>query len=123
MIGDESIRLIEAGRSGFRNATLIITWYRVAVVAGGRTRWIPLEEVQDVALSDKVTVHVAVGAESLRFTTSNGVPAEQLAGLIKREVAEARVPNSPRHHPDILQEWCERASERWNARIRLPLTR
>jgi len=119
LIGDETIRFSEEGRSGMRKARLVITWYRVALVTGNKVRWMPLEEVQRVRMSDTATVEVDSGTEQLRFAPSNGTTPEALHSMIAQEVAGARVSNSPRHHPDILQEWCEQSSERYKSGFRL----
>jgi hypothetical protein len=115
LIGDETLRFAEIGRSGMRKARIEVTWYRVALISGGHVRWIPLEEVQQVRLSDKATVEIDAGTEQLRFIPENGITPQGLQQMIAMEVASARVANSQRHHPDILQSWCEHSSERYNS--------
>lgn len=113
----ERVSLTEEGRSGLRQATLAVTQYRVALIVGRHPRWIPLEEVHRVRLTDKVTVSVDAWGESLRFVPTQALGAEALRSKLESEVASARQVNSPRHHPDLLQEWCERSSRQWRSTV------
>ncbi len=116
----ERVSLSISGWSRFRRATLVVTNYRVALITRmiGQVRWIPLEEVEGVH-------HRWFGAHSLVVTSPIEVLTLQKAKhqalgsfeqILESEVAEARKPGATeRHHGDITQEWCDRATEIWDS--------
>jgi hypothetical protein len=111
------------GWSRFRRATLVVTSYRVALITRvpPGARWIPLEEVVDVRRHWR-GVHSLVVASPIEVLTLQKRRRQMLASfqeLLEAEVREARRPGSVgRHHPDITQEYMDRATEVWDSRVR-----
>jgi len=117
----ERVSLSIEGWSRFRRATLVVTNYRVALIArvSPRIRWIPLEEVSTVSRRWRGTWSVLLAAptEVLTLQKSKGQMLASFQELLDSEVREARTAGSQRHHPDITQEWCDRATMVWDSRL------
>lgn len=123
----ERVSLSLEGWSRLRRATLVVTNYRVALVTRfpvRQVRWIPLEDVESVRRRWHGTYSLTITG-SIEVLTLQKARREVLASfgeLLESEVREARAPGGRRHHPDIVQEWCDRSSEVWDsfvARLRL----
>jgi len=108
------------GWSRFRRATLVVTNYRVALVTQipPQVRWIPLEEVSSVTRrwQGAYSIVVAAPTEVLTLQKSKRQMLASFQELLESEVKHARSPGSERHHADITQEWCDRATQVWDSR-------
>ena len=117
----ERVSLSIEGWSRFRRATLVVTNYRVALITRvpPAVRWIPLEEVESGHHHWR-GAHSVIITSSVEVLTLQKAKREMLAmfvQLLEAEVTEARRPGSTsRHHADITQEWCDRATEIWDSR-------
>jgi hypothetical protein len=119
---DERVSLSIEGWSRFRRATLVVTNYRVALITRvpPAVRWIPLEEVSLVTRRWQGAWSVVVTAptEVLTLQKAKGQILASFQQLLESEVKEARTGgNSQRHHADITQEWCDRATTMWDSRF------
>jgi len=127
----ETITLAVDGRSGPRRASLLVTRYRVAVVTRSRrmrTRWIPLEDVSDLATAWRgaPTIHADATVEHLTFSSRSKTKMAEAATVLEREVRIARSPGAQRHDASVTQEWCDRSAQTWDdsfGRIRLWIRR
>ena len=117
----ERVSLSIEGWSRFRRATLVVTNFRVALITRvpPQVRWIPLEEVATVSRRWRGAHSIVVGAptEVLTLQKSKRDMLASFQELLESEVREARCVGSLRHHPDITQEWCDRATQIWDSRV------
>ena len=117
----ERVSLSIEGWSRFRRATLVVTNYRVALITRvpPQVRWIPLEEVATVTRKWHGAHSIVVGAptEVLTLQKSKRDMLASFQELLESEVREARRVGSQRHHADITQEWCDRATQIWDSRF------
>ncbi|HEX9775061.1 MAG TPA: hypothetical protein VGB83_05735 [Actinomycetota bacterium] len=120
MCEGEEILHTAKGSSRERRAWLVTTNYRVALVRGRKraVQWIPLEEVTGVTLR-KRTIWIEAPIEILDFVPATEMRGELLA-VVRAAVGEARVPGSSRHHPELVQQWCDRVTQ-WDSSGRLRL--
>jgi len=117
----ERVSLSIEGWSRFRRATLVVTNFRVALVTQvpPQVKWIPLEEVATVSRRWRGAHSIVVSAPT-EVVTLQKSKRDMLASfqeLLESEVREARRHGSSRHHPDITQEWCDRATQIWDSRF------
>ncbi|TMK17496.1 MAG: hypothetical protein E6G68_08645 [Actinobacteria bacterium] len=117
----ERVGLSIEGWSRFRRATLVVTNYRVALVTRvpPQVRWIPLEEVSTIAKRWHGAHSIVVGAptEVITLQKSKRQMLASFQELLESEVKEARRGGTQRHHADITQEWCDRATQIWDSRF------
>lgn len=117
----ERVSLSIEGWSRFRRATLVVTNYRVALIIrlSPTVRWIPLEEVSTVTRRwhGAWSVVVAAPTEVLTLQKAKGQMLGSFQQLLESEVREARTAGNHRHHADITQEWCDRATTIWDSRF------
>ena len=115
---DETITLTVRGRAGTSRATLVLTRFRIAVVARrNKVRWIPLEEISDVttAWRGAPTIQVNATIETLRFSQRSSSTMSEVVEQLENEVREARAPGARRHEASITQEWCDLTGEVWDS--------
>jgi len=109
------------GWSRFRRATLVVTNYRVALITRvpPQVRWIPLEEVATVSRRwhGAYSIVVTAPTEVVTLQKAKRQIIASFQELLESEVKEARRGGIQRHHPDITQEWCERATQVWDSRF------
>jgi hypothetical protein len=117
----ERVSLSIEGWSRLRRATLVVTNYRVALITQlpPLVKWIPLEEVSTISHRWHGAHSIVVGAPT-EVLTLQKAKRQMLASfeqLLESEVAEARRGGYQRHHADITQEWCDRATQVWDSRF------
>jgi hypothetical protein len=116
----ERVSLSIEGWSRLRRATLVVTNYRVALITQlpPLVKWIPLEEVATIHRRWHGAHSIVVGAptEVLTLQKAKRQMIASFQELLESEVAEARRGGFLRHHADITQEWCERATQVWDSR-------
>lgn len=105
------------GRVHLRRATLVLSAYTVALATRGgrRQRWIPLEEVEQIELmQDRLTIDACI--EHLAFRYDDVAALTSFRDILEHEVTEARMPGGRRHHPDVMEDWCQRSIEVWESK-------
>jgi hypothetical protein len=117
----ERVSLSIEGWSRLRRATLVVTNYRVALITRmpPQVRWIPLEEVSTVGhrWHGAHSIVVAAPTEVITLQKAKRQMITSFQQLLENEVAEARRGGDQRHHADITQEWCDRATQVWDSRF------
>ncbi|MFN2641161.1 MAG: hypothetical protein ABR548_04595 [Actinomycetota bacterium] len=115
--------------SRLRPARMLITNYRVILACHpGKTRWIPLEQVDDVKLQWR-GLHVLVVNCTVERLTLQAVSSKELKDffeVVKRETFMAKAPGARRHDAGLMQEWADQAGDLWDsqmARVRLWIRR
>lgn len=78
----------------------------------GRRRWIPIEEVSSVRVTERLLVLEGT-VERIRVRCRDSRLIEQAGLLITEAVNEGR--RGLRHDPDVVQAWCELTSDLWKA--------
>ncbi len=124
----EQITLQINGWSRFRPATLAVTNHRVILRRWlGKVRWIPLQHVDKTAVRWRgAWAIVLVGSvEILALQKSGRRQIDMFHAMVDSEIGAAQS-GARRHDPDLVQEWCDMATEVWDShfgKIRIAMRR
>lgn len=120
LLPEESVHIVKEGRCGPDRATLVMTRFRIALVAGAHVRWIPLESVDLLEIVEGRSARLGIGGsvEYLAFSHPDRAALEVILATLQAEVALAHMPGDHRHHPDVMQAWAQRIAEMWKANFR-----
>jgi hypothetical protein len=117
----ESVSLSLDGWARFQRAAVVVTRYRVVLISRWlkRVHWIPLEEVTRASLRWRGSwvLNVEGSVETITFQKHHRGMLASFHQMLHAEVREARLPGGRRHHPDVIQDWCDRSTRMWDSHV------